>query len=287
MYKLVNNKKTKLCNFLLLFFLLSFILTGCSSGSDNPRLRLATTTSTEDSGLLDELLPIFEDETGYNVEVIAVGTGQALEAGRRGDADVIFVHAKELEKEFVADGYGKKRYQVKYNDFVILGPEDDPLGIKNINNLEDAMKSIYKETEDGDTVFVSRGDGSGTHQAELSLWEEFDLNVDDKEWYNSLGQGMGDTLITANEMKGYVLADRGTYLSMRENLNNLEVVFEGSEKLKNSYGMIPINPEEFSNVDYDGAHSLAEFFVREDIQDRISEFGVDTYGEPLFFPDAD
>ncbi|OWZ83399.1 substrate-binding domain-containing protein [Natranaerobius trueperi] len=259
-------------------------LLGCESESEV--LTLATTTSTEDSGLLDELLPIFEDETGYRVDVIAVGTGQALEIGRSGDADILLVHAKGLEKEFVEDGYGTKRYPVMYNDFVVLGPSKDPAAVLEANNLEKTITEIYETGEKNETSFASRGDKSGTHVKESALWEKFQLDVEAKEWYNSLGQGMGDTLIAANEMNAYSLSDRGTFLSMKDKLKNLDIVFEGDDLLTNPYGIIPVDPDTHENVKYDASKELVEFFTRDDTQKKISEFRVDEYGEPLFFPDA-
>lgn len=253
---------------------------------DEVVLTLATTTSTEDSGLLDDLLPVFEEETGYEVDVIAVGTGQALEIGRRGDADILLVHAPELEEEFVDEGYGTERYPVMYNDFILLGPPEDPAQLGEAAETPEAMQALVDAGEAGEAEFASRGDESGTHTKELSLWEGVQDDVEEMEWYNSLGQGMGDTLVAANEMGAYTLADRGTYLAMEEQLANLEIVFEDSPELHNPYGIIPVNPEEFPNVHYDAAQELVDFFIRDDIQERISEFGVEEFGQPLFFPDA-
>ncbi len=246
-------------------------------------IMLATTTSTDDSGLLKELLPIFEQESGYEVQVIAVGTGQAMKIGRMGDADILMVHARELENQFVNDGYGTERYSLMYNDFVLLGPVTDPAQVKSTETIKEALQAI----ESNKAMFASRGDESGTHLKEESLWDEAEIDVSGTDWYKSLGQGMGETLITANEMQTYTIADRGTYLSMKHNLPNLEIVFEGDESLFNPYGIIPVNPDRFDRINHEGAKEMVEFFVREDIQEKIGEFGKDEYGQPLFFPDAD
>ncbi|ACB83926.1 extracellular solute-binding protein family 1 [Natranaerobius thermophilus JW/NM-WN-LF] len=271
---------------LILGLTLTLTLIGCSE-DETSVLTMATTTSTEDSGLLDELLPIFGDETGYEVDVITVGTGQALEIGRSGDADILLVHAKELEKEFVNDGYGTERFPVMYNDFVILGPTEDPAKVSEANDLDEAMSLIYQIGKEGDSTFSSRGDKSGTHVKETTLWEEFQLDIEGKEWYDSLGQGMGDTLIAANEMRAYSISDRGTFLSMEDSIENLQIVFEDDDMLTNPYGIIPVNPDTHENVNYEAANELVEFFVRDDIQQKISEFGIEEYGQPLFFPNTD
>ncbi|AEH61615.1 extracellular solute-binding protein family 1 [Methanosalsum zhilinae DSM 4017] len=253
-----------------------------SDSNDESTIRLATTTSTEDSGLLNELLPVFEQETGYKVQVIAMGTGQAIETARRGDADILLAHATDLEKQFVEDGYGAYRYSVMYNDFILAGPANDPANVESADSLEEALRSI----EDHKSLFNSRGDDSGTHIKEQSLWNEAGVDIPQREWYNSLGQGMGETLITSNEMGAYTLADRGTYLSMSKNIPNLKIVFEGDERMFNPYGIIPVSPERFDNVNYEGASALADFFIRDDVQEMIGEFGKDEFGQPLFFPDA-
>jgi len=250
-------------------------------------IQLATTTSTDDSGLLEEILPIFQEETGYQVDVIAVGTGQALEIGRRGDVDVLLVHAPELEKEFVDNGYGTARHHIMYNDFVMVGPENDPAGLGKENELIEALHRMYQFGSRGEATFASRGDESGTHVKEEEMWEAADLEVERENWYLSLGQGMGDTLITANEIQAYTLTDRGTFLAMQDNLTNLTLLFEGDKKLINPYGIIPVNPEMHSHINILGAEALVEFFRSDDVQDKIGEFGKNNYGQPLFFPDAD
>ena len=266
-----------------------FILPGIvgTAQMEAESLTLATTTSTEDSGLLGELLPVFEERTGYDIDVIAVGTGQALETGRRGDADLLLVHAPDLEKEFVEDGYGTDRYYIMSNDFIIVGPADDPAGLAELDTTEQAMQTIKETGEAGDLTFTSRGDGSGTHFQEQQLWEtaaiDLEAEVEGSTWYNSLGQGMGPALITANEMGAYTLTDRGSFLSMQDELNNLEEIFAGPEELDNPYSIMPVNPEMYE-VDYEGALEFVKFFLERETQEMIGEFGVEDYGKPLFLP---
>lgn len=279
-----------------LALLLMISLMGCQTGDDDTvtneeeettTMVLATTTSTYDSGLLHEVLPIFEEKHNIEVDVISVGTGQAIETGERGDCDIILVHARELEDQFVEEGYGTQRKDVMYNDFVILGPEDDPAEIYESTNISEALQNIAEHAESEDVRFLSRGDNSGTHTKEINLWElaGFD-DYHEREWYDSLGQGMGDTLIAANEMQGYVLSDRGTYLSMEDNLPNLEIVFEGDNELANPYGIIPVNPDKHSGVKNEEAELMVDFFTSEGTQEIIGEFGKEEFGQPLFFPDA-
>ena len=277
--------KRKSLILVLLLLLASLALIGCVE-EDTEKLILSTTTSTYDSGLLDELISEFEAEFDYNVDIIAVGTGQALEAGRRGDADVLLVHALELEQEFVEKGYGTKRSFVMYNDFVILGPTDDPANIKAQDDLGEVLQSIQKTGLAEGSSFTSRGDDSGTHTKEMNLWDEHIDEFDKGDWYRSLGQGMGDTLTASNEMKTYTIADRGTFLSMEDSLSNLEILFAGDKDLFNPYGIIPVNPD-MHDVNHEGAKALVEFMLRDDIQEKIGEYGKDEFGEPLFFPDAE
>ncbi len=244
---------------------------------------LATTTSTYDSGLLNEIIPVFESRHGIEVDILSMGTGQAIEVGKRGDCDIILVHARDLEDKFVEEGYGTERRDVMYNDFVFLGPAGDPAEIKGSADLEEALQVMVEHMESERVVFTSRGDNSGTHVKEESLWSYANVEAEEQEWYTSLGQGMGDTLITTNEMAGYTLTDRGTFLSMMDNLPNLEIVFEGDELLTNPYGIIPVNPEKHPGVNYEEAVLLVEFFISEEAQEMIGEFGKDTFGQPLFF----
>ncbi|MGI6487791.1 MAG: substrate-binding domain-containing protein [Syntrophothermaceae bacterium] len=247
---------------------------------ENPKIKLATTTSTQDSGLLDVLLPEFEKETGYKVDVIAVGTGQAINHGENGDVDVILVHSRPAEDKFVADGFGVNRKDVMYNDYLIIGPKDDPAGIKGGQDIVAALKAIAEK----EAIFVSRGDDSGTHKKEVKVWEATGITPEG-DWYKSVGKGMGDTYRMANEMKGYVLIDRATFLFNKDKYE-LEPMVEGDELLFNPYGIIAVNPDKYPNVNYDGAMALVEWMVSEKGQDMIGEYGKDKFNQALFTPDA-
>ncbi|MCJ7622429.1 MAG: substrate-binding domain-containing protein [Anaerolineaceae bacterium] len=243
-------------------------------------LILATTTSTRDSGLLDMLLPIFEERSGYVVKMVAVGTGQALAMGEEGNADVLLVHAPSAEEEFMKNGFGSERYLVMHNDFVIVGPSDDPVGISGTPLAVDALAKIAA----AEATFVTRGDDSGTNKMEISLWGQAGI-VPEGDWYLETGQGMGDTLRITSEEFGYTLTDRATYLAQRENLE-LDIMVEGDAVLLNIYHVMVVNPELWPGVNTAGAVAFAEFLVAEDIQDIIATFGIEQYGQPLFFPDA-
>lgn len=242
------------------------------------RLILATTTSTVDTGLLDELVPLFEKENGAQVKTVAVGTGEALKMGERGDADVLLVHSKKSEEELVAKGFGVKRIPVMHNDFVIIGPQDDPAKIKG-SSAVDAFKKIMAAK----ATFVSRGDDSGTHKKEKAVWEAAQVSPSGS-WYIQSGQGMGETIRIANEKRGYTLADRGTFLASQG--IDLVVLVEKDSILLNPYSVIAVNPEKYPKVNSKGAESFIEFLTSPRIQEMIGEFGVDKYGEPLFVPDA-
>ncbi len=250
----------------------------CGSGND---VILATTTSTHDSGLLDVLVPAFEEETDYNVKIIAVGTGQALEMGRRGDADVLLVHAPSAEEEFVAEGHGVNRLLVMHNDFIIVGPEDDPASVAATADALAAMLAIAQAGAD----FISRGDDSGTHKLELSLWEELGRDPVGEGWYAEAGQGMGATLQIANQREAYTISDRATYLALLDVLD-LQVLQEGDPRLLNIYHVMQVNPDHFDAVNEAGARAFAEFLVSDEAQAIILEFGVEKFGQPLFVPDA-
>jgi tungstate transport system substrate-binding protein len=243
---------------------------------------LSTTTSTENSGLLDAILPDFKEKTGIDVKVVAVGTGKALAMGRDGEADVLLVHAKPSEEEFVSEGHGTERFDVMYNDFVLVGSKDDAAKLKELspNDIVKAL-GIIKE---GEHKFVSRGDDSGTNKKELALWKLNDITPEG-EWYVSTGQGMGATLGVANESLGYTLTDRATYLSMKENLD-LEIIVEGDEKLFNQYGVIPVNPDKSDKINADGAKQFVDWILSDETQKLISEFGTKKFGQPLFTPNA-
>lgn len=251
-------------------------------------LRLATTTSTADSGLLDAILPVFEQEYGAQVEVIAVGTGQALELGQNGDVDVVLVHARRREDEFVSAGYGLNRRDVMYNDFVIVGPAADPAGIAIAASAKNAFAAIAA----AETPFASRGDESGTHSKELSIWASATMTpTAELPWYRSLGQGMGETLLTANELGAYTLTDRGTWLAQRDSLPDLTILFGGEtieanpdKALYNPYGVIPVNPDRHEGINAELAESFATWLASPATAELIRVYGVDEFGQPLFFP---
>lgn len=244
-------------------------------------LILATTTSTRDSGLLDVLLPVFEQQSGYTVKMIAVGTGQALKMGEEGNADVLLVHAPKSEKEFMANGFGLERLLVMHNDFIVVGPADDPAGVKATATAIEAFKKIGESK----AIFVSRGDDSGTNKAEITLWGKAEVDPAGQAWYLETGQGMGDTLRVASEKAGYTLTDRATYLANKDTLQ-LEIVSEGDASLLNIYSVITINPDKWPLVNQEAATAFAQFMVAPETQELISKFGIDKYGQALFFPDA-
>ena len=242
---------------------------------------VASTTSTQDSGLFGYLLPIFKAKTGIEVKVIAQGTGQALDTARRGDADVVFVHAKSQEEKFLAEGFGVKRFDVMYNDFVLIGPRSDPAGVKG-NDIETALKTIQAKG----TPLVSRGDRSGTHAAELALWKQagIDIAAGKGPWYREIGQGMGAALNAASGMNGYVLSDRGTWISFK-NRGDLQIVVEGDKRLFNQYGVMLVNPEKYPSVKKELGQAFVDWLISPEGQAAIAGYKID--GEQLFFPDAE
>lgn len=282
--------------FSIAFILLLALLTACSNsgtetadepeGTNEPEsaevettdLILATTTSTQDSGLLDELIPLFEEENPYNVKTVAVGTGQALEMGVKGEADVLLTHAPASEQELVDNGDVQNYQQVMYNDFVIAGPSTDPAGIKG-GSVTEAFTKIF-ETK---ATFVSRGDDSGTHKKELELWEGAKLTPNDNEAYLETGQGMGSSLQVAAEKQGYILTDRATFLAQKDTLGEFDVLVEGDESLLNIYHVMEVNPEKNDMINSEGAKAFVEFMVAENTKKIISEFGTKEYGQSLFF----
>ncbi|MBI5839037.1 MAG: substrate-binding domain-containing protein [Chloroflexi bacterium] len=247
----------------------------------NPTLILATTTSTQDSGLLDVLVPMFQEQTGYTVQTIAVGTGEALKMGEEGNADVLLVHAPSSEVTFMDGGFGKDRMLVMHNDFIIVGPADDPAGIKELGP-KDAFIAIYNAA----APFVSRGDDSGTHKKELSFWTKAELDPKGQAWYIETGQGMGASLTVASEKGAYILTDRATYLANKGNVQ-LEILLEGNNTLLNVYHVITVNPDKWPKVNYEGALAFANFIIDPATQELIGQFGVEEFGQPLFHPDAD
>lgn len=270
-------------------FLLA-LLPGQSQAQDKV-LTMSTTTSTEASGLLEYLLPKFEEDTGITVRVMAKGTGAALRDGMDGNCDLVFVHDPQREEKFVQEGYGTQRYYIMYNDFVIVGPEDDPAGIEQASSAPDALEMIAQAEE----PFVSRGDDSGTHGKEKRLWQATDLElnqdqapVNSSDWYFSIGQGMGEALQFAEEKQAYVLSDRGTYLKYkygREQGYDLVVDYEGGEMLRNPYGVIPVNPDKHTHVKYDLAKEFAEWLVSDRGQELIGSYKL--HDQQLFYPDAE
>jgi tungstate transport system substrate-binding protein len=243
---------------------------------------LATTTSTQDSGLLDDLLPLFEKQTGYTVKTVAVGSGQALAMGKRGEADVLLVHSPEAEEALVAEGAGVNRRLVMHNDFILLAPPEDAAQLSKAASAAEALQRLASAK----AVFISRGDKSGTHAAELKLWKAAGLVPEGQAWYQQTGLGMGQTLAVASEKKAYTLSDRGTFLALRKNLG-LRIVREGDSNLRNVYHVIELNPTRFPKVNTAGGRAFADFLVSKAVQKRIKEFGIATYGSPLFFPDAE
>jgi tungstate transport system substrate-binding protein len=242
---------------------------------------LATTTSTQDSGLLDVLIPIFEKKTGYFVKTIAVGSGQAMAMGQKGEADVLLVHSPAAEKKFVAEGFGINRRLIMHNDFIIVGPPDDPAKIKGLKAASEAFKKIAS----ANALFLSRSDKSGTHSKEMDIWKATGIKPEGEKWYQQTGLGMGQTLNVTAEKKGYTLADRGTYLSMKKNLG-LDILVEGDAILLNIYHVIEVNPAKWPKVNVPGGKAFADFMVSNETQGIIKTFGVEKFGSPLFFPDV-
>jgi tungstate transport system substrate-binding protein len=243
---------------------------------------VSSTTSTQDSGLFGYILPLFKEKTGIDVKVIAQGTGQALDTGRRGDSDVVFVHAKSAEEKFLAEGEGVKRYPVMYNDFVLIGPKSDPAGIKGMKDVARALKTIKDKQAD----FISRGDRSGTHIAELALWNKdagIDIEKEKGPWYKSIGQGMGAALNTAGASNGYVLSDRGTWLSFK-NKGDLQILVEGDKRLFNQYGVTLVNPAKHPNVKKELGQAFIDWLISPEGQKAIANYKIN--GEQLFYPNA-
>ena len=258
-----------------------FLFAGTSARAEEKSIVVASTTSTQNSGLFGTILPLFEEKTGIKVRVIAQGTGQALDTGRRCDADVVFVHAKPEEEKFVADGFGVKRFPVMYNDFVLVGPKSDPAGVKGKKDILAAFRSI----DEKGAPFVSRGDKSGTHAAELALWKAADLNpaAAKASWYREIGQGMGAALNMASAMNAYTLSDRGTWISFKNN-GDLNIVVEGDNRLTNQYGVILVNPEKCPSVKKDLGQAFIDWLISSDGQNAIRSYKIE--GQQLFFPNA-
>jgi ABC-type tungstate transport system, permease component len=257
-----------------MLLLLLVVLTALPARAEE-RLRMSTTTSTENSGLLAVLLPPFEKKCGCKIDVVSVGTGKALKLGEAGDVDVVFVHARKLEDKFMANGYGVNRRDVMYNDFVLLGPPDDPAGVGKTSSAPDAFRAIAAKG----SPFISRGDESGTHQKEKEIWASAGI-APRGAWYLEAGQGMGEVIMMATQKRGYTLSDRGTYIAFRKK-TDLAVLQQGEKNLRNPYGIIAVNPKRHPHVKYDLAMKLIEFVTGPEGQSLIAGFKVD--GEPLFF----
>jgi tungstate transport system substrate-binding protein len=257
------------------------LITAAPAGAQDKSIVVASTTSTQDSGLFGHILPLFKAKTGIDVKVVAQGTGQALDTGRRGDADVLFVHAKAQEEKFVADGFGVKRYPVMYNDFVLIGPKSDPAGIKRMTDVAEALKAIKAKG----APFISRGDRSGTHIAELDLWKAagIDIGKEKGPWYKEIGQGMGAALNTASAANAYVLADRGTWLSFK-NRGDLDILVAGDKRLFNQYGVMLVNPEKHPHVKKALGQAFIDWLVSPEGQKAIADYKIN--GQELFFPNA-
>jgi tungstate transport system substrate-binding protein len=266
--------------FTLFFATLSMLVCSLPATAAPKTVILATTTSTQDSGLLDVLVPLFEKESGFQVKTISVGSGQAMKMGEKGEADVLLVHSPDAEKKFMADGFGTTRRLVMHNDFIIVGPAGDPAKVKGAS-AADAMKRIAQSG----AIFVSRGDNSGTHAKEKGLWKGAAVNPEGLKWYQQTGLGMGQTLNVAAEKKGYTITDRATYLSLKKGLG-LEILVEGDSKLLNIYHVIELNSAKWPKVNAQGGKAFADFMVASKTQEIIGRFGVDKFGAPLFFPDA-
>ncbi len=268
--------KKQTLSFVLIILLLASIMSGCGAKGT---IILSTTTSTEDSGLLSYILPDFTEKTGWEVDTVAVGTGAALQMGRDGEADVLLVHAKSDEEVFVQEGYGLERFDVMYNDFVIVGPKDG--AIEYNEDIEATFTTIFND----DLTFVSRGDDSGTHKKELEIWAKLGLDPTSSSGYVSAGQGMGATLGMASEMGGYCLTDRATWLTF-EDKGSLDIVCEKSVDLLNYYGVIAVNPELNDKISAKGAQAFIDWILSDATQELIASYGVEEYGSALFTPNA-
>ena len=255
---------------------------GTAAVAQDRSIVVASTTSTQDSGLFDHILPLFEAKTGIDVKVVAQGTGQALDTGRRGDADVVFVHAKAQEEKFIEEGFGVKRFDVMYNNFVLIGPKSDPAGVVGTEDIAAALAAIRTK----EAPFVSRGDKSGTHTAELRLWKAADIDIETAKgpWYREIGQGMGAALNTASAMNAYVLSDRATWLSF-DNRGELDIAVEGDKRLFNQYGVMLVNPEKHPSVKADLGQAFIDWLVSPEGQAAIGDYKIG--GKQLFFPNAE
>jgi tungstate transport system substrate-binding protein len=275
------SKKLPLMTAALLIALALSFSSQAIRAQENKSIILATTTSTQDSGLLDVLIPAFEKDSGYVVKTISVGSGQALKMGEKGEADVLLAHSPDAEKKLVEQGFTINRRLVMHNDFVIVGPANDPARIKGVKAAKEALKKIA----DAGALFFSRGDNSGTHVLETRLWKTAEVNVEGQKWYRQTGLGMGQTLNVSAEKKGYTITDRGTYLSLKKILG-LDILVEGDSSLLNVYHVMEVNPAKWPKVNAAGGKAFADFVVSQKGQDIIKTFGIDKFGSALFFPDT-
>jgi tungstate transport system substrate-binding protein len=269
-------------NFIVSIVLAAVVCSAQPVRAQDKSIIVASTTSTEDSGLFEYLLPLYRQKTGVTVKVIAQGTGQALDTGRRGDADVVFVHARSAELKFLSEGQGVKRYPVMYNDFVLIGPKSDPAGIKGLKDVVKAFQII----KDKQASFISRGDRSGTNIAELQLWKDsgIDIEKDKGPWYKAIGQGMGAALNTAGAGNAYVLSDRGTWINFK-NKGDLLILVEGDKRMFNQYGVMLVNPEKHPNVKRELGQQFIDYLISPEGQRDIANYKIN--GEQLFYPNAD
>lgn len=287
-------KKRSLLLTLVSLSILVVFLAGCTANRPTPapmesipapaekkEIILSTTTSTQDSGLLDYLLPEFTKDTGYDVKTVAVGSGQALKMGEDGEADVLLVHAKASEEEFIKAGHGLQRFDVMYNDFLLIGPKDD--AVVKSNSQNEVLKAL-QYIKENKIKFISRGDDSGTHKAELKLWKAQNIEPAG-DWYISAGKGMGAVIQMADEMKAYTISDRATFLSMQDKIG-LGIVVEQDPKLYNQYGVIAVNPNKNDKINSAGAEAFVEWILSDKVQKLIGQFGVEKYGQPLFVPNG-
>jgi len=265
----------------LLMAIAAVLALGAPTLAQEKSIVVASTTSTQDSGLFDHILPLFMAKTGIDVKVVAQGTGQALDTGRRGDADVVFVHAKSAEERFLAEGQGVRRYAVMYNDFILVGPKADPAGVRHMKDIVAAFHAI----RDKRAAFISRGDRSGTHQAELNLWKlaDIDISAEKGPWYKDIGQGMGAALNMASSSDAYVLSDRGTWLSFK-NKGDLGIVVEGDQRLFNQYGVMLVSPDKHPSVKKELGQQFIDWLISPEGQKAIADYKIN--GEQLFYPNA-
>src|ERR1700712_491371 len=264
----------------LILAVAAFLIGGPAIAQDKS-IVVASTTSTQDSGIFGHILPLFEAKTGIQVKVIAQGTGQALDTGRRGDADVVFVHARAAEEKFLSEGFGVKRFPVMYNDFIMVGPKSDPAGVAGSKDIVAALKTLQAKQ----IPFVSRGDRSGTHQAELALWKTagIDIATEKGPWYREIGQGMGATLNTAGAMDAYTISDRGTWISFK-NKGDFTIAVEGDKRLFNQYGVMLVNPQKHSNVKQEPGQQFIDWLISAEGQSAIADYKIN--GQQLFYPNA-